>query len=318
MRIIFAGTPEIAATVLRRLIDSPHEVAAVVTRPDAPLGRRRRLTPSPVAALAEAEGLPVVRTTRITAEALAEIRATAGSVDLGVVVAYGAILPDDLLDLPTHGWINLHVSLLPRWRGAAPVQRAIAAGDAPLGFSVIGVTSELDAGDVYEQQAVPGLDDATAGEVLQRMGVEGADRVVAVADALAAGTTQPVPQSGEVTVAAKLDREFGRLAWAQPAAKVFDRWRAATPEPGAWTTIDGDTCKILRLGRTDPTALMPPLRVAGSVMLWQRRVLVAAADGWLELLVVQPAGKRGMAAHDWANGLRQQGAAADQTLAVFA
>ncbi|KAB1661843.1 methionyl-tRNA formyltransferase [Pseudoclavibacter sp. CFCC 13796] len=318
MRIIFAGTPEIAATVLRRIIDSPHEIAAVVTRPDAPQGRRRRLTPSPVAALAEAEGLPVVRATRITAEALDEIRETAGSVDLGVVVAYGAILPDDLLDLPAHGWINLHVSLLPRWRGAAPVQRAIAAGDAPLGFSVIGVTSELDAGDVYEQQTVAGLDDATAGEVLRRMGVEGSESVVAVADSLAAGTAHPVAQKGEVTVAAKLDREFGRLSWTQPVAQVFDRWRAATPEPGAWTTLDGDTCKVLRLGRPDPAAQTPSLQPAGSVVLWQRRVLVAAADGWLELLEVQPAGRRGMAAHDWANGLRQQGAAADQPLAVFA
>lgn len=310
VRILFAGTPAIAADVLRRLIDSPHEVVCVLTRPDAPVGRRRRLTPSPVAEVAEQAGIPVVRAARVTDEALAAIADTVARVDLGVVVAYGAILPDDLLEMPDHGWVNLHVSLLPRWRGAAPVQRAIAAGDEALGYSIIRVTSELDAGEILQQRVLPGLADATAGEVLDRMGHVGADGLVAVIDAITTGTANPRPQHGEVTVARKLDRDFGRLDWARPAREVFDRWRAATPEPGAWTTLDAETVKVAQLARlTDPAdaalAVDAPV-TPGRVVVVRRRVLVGTGDGLLELRQLQPAGRKAMAAHDWANGLHAE------------
>lgn len=302
VRIFFAGTPDIAATVLARLIDSPHDVVGVLTRPDAPVGRRRVLTPSPVAALAREHGIPVVHATRVTPEA---VRAVADRApDLGVVVAYGALLPDALLDVPALGWINLHVSLLPAWRGAAPVQRAIAAGDEQLGLSVIRVTSELDAGDILAQRAIPGLDAATAGQVLERMGVEGASDVLSTVDALAAGTAHPVAQRGEVTVAAKLDRDFGRIDWARPTREVFNRWRAATPEPGAWCLLDGATFKVRELAPAD--ALPEEHAAPGTVALHHKRVLVATGDGWLRLVHVQPAGKAYMPAAAWINGRRGQ------------
>lgn len=305
VRIFFAGTPDIAAAVLQQLIDSPHDVVGVLTRPDAPIGRRRTLTPSPVAALAEGHGIPVVRATRVTDEVVDAVAAKAP--ELGVVVAYGALLPDRLLAVPEHGWINLHVSLLPAWRGAAPVQRAIAAGDDPLGLSVIQVTSELDAGDILTQRPIAGLERATAGQVLARMGDEGAQDVLAAVDALAAGTAHPTAQTGPVSIAAKLDRDFGRLDWSLPTRDVFNRWRAATPEPGAWSTLDDATFKVVEVALLDdPEALPAEQASPGSVVLHRKRVLAATGDGWLQLVTVQPAGRAAMPARAWINGRQSE------------
>src|SRR5690242_10789804 len=192
MRLVFAGTPAPAVPSLRRLAASAHDIAAVITRQDAPLGRKRVLTPSPVATAAEELGLPVIRADRLDAAATAEIAAL--EPDLGVIVAYGGLVREPLLSTPAHGWINLHFSLLPRWRGAAPVQHALIAGDARTGASVFQLVAELDAGDVFAEVAYRPAPDATAGDVLAALAEAGAELLAHVVDGIAAGTALSHPQ----------------------------------------------------------------------------------------------------------------------------
>ncbi|BDZ66506.1 hypothetical protein GCM10025877_34440 [Agromyces mangrovi Wang et al. 2018] len=192
MRIVYAGTPEVAVPSLEALAASDHEVVGVVTRQDAPLGRKRVLTPSPVAAAAERLGLPVVKANRLDAEATERI--IAWGADLGVIVAYGGLVREPLLSAPRHGWVNLHFSLLPRWRGAAPVQRALMAGDREVGACVFRLVPELDAGDVLVERRTEVADGETAGELLARLARDDADLVVTAADAIAAGTAVARPQ----------------------------------------------------------------------------------------------------------------------------
>jgi methionyl-tRNA formyltransferase len=298
MRIVFAGTPEPALPSLRRLAASRHEVVGVVTRRDAPLGRKRVLTPSPVGALAAELGLPVLKTDRLDAAATETI--TSWGADLGVIVAYGGLVREPLLSAPRHGWINLHFSLLPAWRGAAPVQHSLIAGDRVSGVSVFQLVPELDAGDVFAQTRHPVDRGATAGRLLAELADLGADTVSDVVDAIADGTATAVAQTGEPTLAPKLTLADGLLDFALPADTVLDRFRGTTPEPGAHTTVAGQRLKVLSARRGPDAAALAPreIRLVG------KEVLVGTADGTISLLSVQPAGRGAMPAPDWWRGLR--------------
>ncbi len=298
MRLVFAGTPAAAVPSLVRLAASAHEVALVVTRADAPVGRRRVPTPSPVAQAAAGLGLDVLRTDRLDDAATARIAGLAP--DLGVIVAYGGLVREPLLSTPRHGWINLHFSLLPRWRGAAPVQHALIAGDRETGAAVFRLVEELDAGDVFAERRLPIPPLATAGDLLGDLADSGADLLSRVVDDIAAGTALARPQTGEATYAPKLMAEDGRIRWTDTADAVLGRIRGTTPEPGAFTTIAGARVKILGAHRADTDASLPAgrLRPAG------REVLVGTATDPVAVERVQPAGKQPMAAGDWWRGLR--------------
>jgi len=298
VRLVFAGTPAPAVPTLRALAASDHEVVAVVTREDAPVGRKRVLTPSPLAVVAEELGLPVLKANRLD-EAVTD-RIEALSPDLGVIVAYGGLVRARLLAVPAHGWINLHFSLLPRWRGAAPVQRALMAGEETIGASVFQLVAELDAGDVFAELAEE-VRDRTAGELLEVLAASGAALTTEVVDAVAAGTAVAVPQSGEVTLAPKLDVSDGRVDWSAPSGRVLALIRGTTPEPGASTALGEARLKVLAARAVQEAPVLEP----GRVLVEQGRALVGTGDGAVELLTVQPAGKKPMGAADWARGLRE-------------
>lgn len=298
MRLVFAGTPAAAVPSLRALAASRHDVVAIVTRRDAPLGRKRVLTPSPVAEAATELGIPVIKTDRLDAAATEAIAAL--SADLGVIVAYGGLVREPLLSTPVHGWINLHFSLLPRWRGAAPVQRALIAGDAETGAAVFQLVPELDAGDVFAELRHPIDPDTTAGDLLDELAVSGAGLLEEVVDGIADGTARAVPQSGEPTLAPKLGLADGVLDWSEPQASVLARFRGVTPEPGAHTTIDGTRLKVLAARAASGEHRLPP----GAVALDGRTVIVGTGTDPVALGTVQPAGKAAMAAGDWWRGLR--------------
>jgi len=296
LRIAFAGSPAVAVPTLEALIRSRHEVVAVVTREDSPVGRRGTLTPTPVALRAEEAGLPIVKADRLDAEATAAILAT--QPDLGVIVAYGGLVREPLLSGPRLGWINLHFSLLPRWRGAAPVQHAVLAGDRETGVTVFQLVPELDAGPVYARVAEPIGRFQTSGALLERLAGLGAGVVSEVVDALADGTATGEPQVGDPSVAGKLTAADGVLDWSLPAAALDRRIRAVTPEPGASTTLDGHRFKVLEAVPAHDTLPLRP----GQVDLYDRRVLVGTGDGLLELIRVTPFGRPQMPAADWYRG----------------
>ena len=300
MRIIFAGTPEIAVPTLRALLAAGHEVCAVLTRPDAPLGRKRILTPSPVATAALELSIPVVRSARVDAAISAELASFRA--DLGVVVAYGGLLPQLALDAPAQGWINLHFSDLPKWRGAAPVQWSVIAGDREIGTTVFSLVQELDAGDVFSTALSPIGDDETAGELLSRLSVSGAEQVCDVVESIAVGTALPVPQAGNATHARKLTLEDARLMVEAPADVVYAQLRGVSPEPGAFVQIAGERLKLHRATVTEDAPKIAP----GHIELHSKRVWLGTASSALELLQVQPAGKSRMVATDWFRGLHNQ------------
>lgn len=296
LRVIFAGSPAAAVPSLEVLVAGPHEVAAVLTRTDAPVGRRRVLTPTPVADAAEALGIPVIKADRLTevTDRLIALRP-----DLGVIVAYGGLVREPLLSAPRLGWINLHFSLLPRWRGAAPVQRAIMAGDAETGTCVFQLVDELDAGPVFAMEAMPIDENATSGGLLTSLARSGASQLHEVVDGLAAGTAHSAPQVGEPTSAAKPTTGDGRIDWRASVRQVSARIRGVTPEPGAFTMVDGvDRLKVLRIATGDAAPSPGP----GVVVERDGRVLVGTVDGALELREVQPAGGRPMPATAWWRG----------------
>ncbi|MFF2051999.1 methionyl-tRNA formyltransferase [Leifsonia sp. NPDC058194] len=296
MRLVFAGTPAVALPSLRALA-ARHDIAAVITREDAPLGRKRVLTPSPVAGAAQELGFPTIKANRLGDEVTERVAALAP--DLGVIVAYGGLVREPLLSLPRLGWINLHFSLLPRWRGAAPVQHAVIAGDAETGAVVFQLVPALDAGDVFSELQRPIGPDETAGEVLEALSLSGADLLAGTVDALADGTAVARPQAGVPTLAPKLVLDDAHLDFTRPADEVYARLRGVTPEPGAFALLDGERFKIAEARRA-PAAdgALPP----GSIGLHDRRVLVGTGTTPLELVTVQPAGKRAMAAADWWRG----------------
>lgn len=298
MRLVFAGTPEVALPALNALVASDHEVVAVITRPDAPSGRGRTLHPSPVAARAAELGLETLKPARAKDPALVQ-RLTELAPDCCPVVAYGALLPQQLLDIPPHGWVNLHFSLLPAWRGAAPVQHAVLAGDQETGACTFRIVKELDAGPVFDAITEPIGPTDTAGDLLGRLADRGAGLLVSTMDALAAGTAvaTPQPEAGE-SYAAKLTVEDGQLDWQRTAVELDRQVRGCQPAPGAWTTFRGDRFKINSATPVDEDGLAP-----GELRVTKKAVVVGTGGGALDLGQVQAQGKKPMRAADWARGV---------------
>ncbi|HEX6888138.1 MAG TPA: methionyl-tRNA formyltransferase [Candidatus Nanopelagicales bacterium] len=300
MRLLFAGTPEVAVPSLRALLASPHEVVAVLTRPDAAAGRGRRLVPSPVAELALAEGIEVLRPARPRDPAfLARLAELAP--DAAPIVAYGGLIPPPALAVPTHGWINLHFSLLPAWRGAAPVQHAIMAGDEVTGASTFRLEEGLDTGPVFGVVTETIRPTDTAGELLTRLAESGAGLLVATLDGLAAGAVVAVPQPSDgVSLAPKLTVEDARVQWTDAAMRVDRLVRGCTPAPGAWSAFRGERVK---LGPVTPDAQVADL-AAGELRAAKQHVWVGTGTHAVRLGEVQGQGKRMMPAGDWARGVR--------------
>ena len=297
MRVLFAGTPSVALPSLDALLAAGHEIVAVLTRPDAPLGRKRVLTPSPVAVRAADLGLPVIKADKVDAAAQEAI-AAAGP-EVAAIVAYGALVPEAALSIPEHGWINLHFSLLPAWRGAAPVQHAVIHGDDVTGASTFLLEKGLDTGPVYGTMTEAILPADTSAGLLERLSHSGAALLAQTIDGLAAGRLAGVPQRGVVTLAPKLVLEDGHVNWQDPALAISRRVRGVTAEPGAWTMLGGQRFKLGPVTlRPDVTGLAPAqLRVE------PKAVLVGTGSYAVELASVQPAGKKLMQATDWARGL---------------
>ncbi|MFF0591558.1 methionyl-tRNA formyltransferase [Streptomyces sp. NPDC003781] len=301
MKLVFAGTPEVAVPALDALIASGrHEVAAVVTRPDAPAGRGRRLVASPVAERAEEAGIEVLKPAKPRDPGFLERLREIGP-DCCPVVAYGALLPRVVLDVPARGWVNLHFSLLPAWRGAAPVQHALMAGDEITGASTFLIEEGLDSGPVYGTVTETVRPTDTSGDLLTRLAFAGAGLLAATMDGIEDGSLKAVPQPDEgVTLAPKITVEDARVDWTAPALRVDRVVRGCTPAPGAWTTFRGERLKLVQaLPVADRTDLVPGQLAAG-----KNNVYVGTGSHAVELLWVQAQGKKPMRAADWARGAR--------------
>jgi methionyl-tRNA formyltransferase len=305
MRLVFAGTPQTAVPSLDALLASGHEVVAVLTRPDAPAGRGRHVESSPVARRAAEAGLEVLTPARPREpEFLDRLREIAP--DCVPMVAYGALIPQAALDVPAHGWVNLHFSILPAWRGAAPVQHAILHGDDVTGATTFSVVAALDAGPVYGVLTEPIRPTDTSGDLLGRLAQAGAQLLVATMDGIENGTLQAVPQPDEgVSLAPKITPADARVDWKHPAHIVDRLIRACTPEPGPWTEHDGARLKLGPVS-VDGTASTPGL-APGEVLVAKRDVFVGTGSRPVRLGEVQAEGKRRMTASDWARGLRPAG-----------
>jgi methionyl-tRNA formyltransferase len=302
VRLVFAGTPEPALPSLRRLIESPrHEVVAVLTRPDAAAGRRGKPEPSPVAREALDHGIPVLRPSRPnSAEFVAELSEFAP--ECCAVVAYGALLRDELLAVPARGWINLHFSLLPAWRGAAPVQAAIAAGDSITGATTFQIEPSLDSGPVYGIVTETIRPADTSGDLLERLAVSGAALLSTTLDGIADATLTPRPQPAEgVSIAPKITVDEARVRWDLPAQLVERRIRAVTPNPGAWTQI-GELRVKLGPVRVDADAAEP--LSPGAIQVDRKNVWIGTGSDPVRLGQLQPPGRKLMNAIDWARGAR--------------
>ncbi|MFE5944818.1 methionyl-tRNA formyltransferase [Streptomyces sp. NPDC056480] len=301
MKLVFAGTPEVAVPALDTLLASGrHEVAAVVTRPDAPAGRGRRLVASPVAQRAEEAGIEVLKPARPRDEDfLARLREIAP--DCCPVVAYGALLPKVALDIPARGWVNLHFSLLPAWRGAAPVQHSLMAGDQVTGASTFLIEEGLDSGPVYGVVTEDIRPTDTSGDLLTRLAFAGAGLLAATMDGIEDGALQAVPQPVEgITLAPKIQVEDAHVDFAAPALRVDRVVRGCTPAPGAWTVFRGERLKLIQVTPLpDRTDLAPGQLAAG-----KNNVYAGTGSYAVELLWVQPQGKKPMKAADWARGVR--------------
>lgn len=301
MRLVFAGTPEVAVPALDALIASErHEVVAVVTRPDAPAGRGRRLVASPVAQRAEEAGIEVLKPVRPRDEDFLA-RLTEIAPDCCPVVAYGALLPKSALEVPARGWVNLHFSLLPAWRGAAPVQHAILAGDEVTGASTFLIEEGLDSGPVYGVLTEHVRPTDTSGDLLTRLAFAGAGLLSATMDGIEDGTLEAVPQPADgISLAPKINVEDAQLDWSTPALRVDRVVRGCAPAPGAWTLFRGERLKLMAVALSpDRTELAP-----GAVAAGKNSVHVGTGSHAVELLWVQPQGKKPMKAADWARGVR--------------
>ncbi|WP_035795747.1 methionyl-tRNA formyltransferase [Kitasatospora mediocidica] len=302
MRLVFAGTPEVAVPALEALLASDqHEVVAVVTRPDAPAGRGRKLVASPVGQRAQEAGIEVLKPAKPSEpEFLARLAELAP--DCCPVVAYGALLREPALAIPRHGWVNLHFSLLPAWRGAAPVQHAVLAGDEVTGASTFRIELGLDSGPVFGILTEEIRPTDTSGELLTRLSHAGARLLTATMDGIAEGALQAVPQPVEgITLAPKITVEDARIDWTHPALRIDRLVRGCAPAPGAWTTFRGERLKVSGPVKllTDATELAP-----GELAVSKNSVRVGTGSHEIELGEVQPQGKKPMRAADWARGVR--------------
>jgi methionyl-tRNA formyltransferase len=300
VRLVFAGTPQVAVPALEALLGSDHEVVAVLTRPDARAGRGRHESPSPVAQRAAEAGLEILKPEKASEPDLRD-RLAELAPDCCPVVAYGALVPRPLLDLPPRGWVNLHFSLLPAWRGAAPVQHAVLHGDQVTGATVFTLEEGLDTGPVLSVMTEAVRPRDTSGDLLDRLSVAGGGLLVRTLDALERGELAPRPQPAEgVSLAPKLTVDDARVDWVSPAFHIDRQVRACTPAPGAWTSWAGDR---LGLGPVEPAG--PSDLAPGEVRAGKQEVLVGAGDGnAVRLGQVRAAGRKPMAAADWARGVR--------------
>ncbi|OBA71933.1 methionyl-tRNA formyltransferase [Gordonia sp. 852002-10350_SCH5691597] len=306
MRIVFAGTPEVAVPSLQRLLSSAdHEVVGVISRPDAVAGRGRKVSRSPIAELADANGIEVISPRRMSDAEVGDALAR-WQPDVGAVVAYGGLIPPDVLEIPPHGWINLHFSVLPAWRGAAPVQAAIAAGDETTGASTFLLEKGLDTGPVCGVLTETIRPTDTSGDLLDRLSDAGSTLLASTLDGIAAGALSPVPQPAEgVSHAPKVEVDDARVRWDLPAHLLDRRIRAHTPAPGAWTTLGDARVKlgpVGLVGSDDPSA--PKDLAPGRVVVTKKVVFVGTATDPVRLGWVQPPGKKQMPATDWARGAR--------------
>jgi methionyl-tRNA formyltransferase len=308
MRVVFAGTPEVALPALDAIAASNHDLAAVVTRPDAPAGRGRHLVASPVAQWAEERGLPVLKPDHPRDPGFqAELAAL--QPECCPVVAYGALLPESVLGIPEHGWVNLHFSVLPHWRGAAPVQHAIWAGDEVTGATTFRIVKELDAGPTYGLMTQTIRPDDTAGTLLDKLAEGGAGLLVATLDGIEDGSLEARPQPEEgVSFAPKVQVEDAHVDWEDPALGVDRRIRACTPAPGAWTTYAGERIKLSPVGLLDQQADGSPLE-PGVLEVTKNAVLVGTGSHPVRLGEVRPHGRKQMPAADWARGARLESGA---------
>lgn len=298
MRVLFAGTPQAAVPSLRALLDSRHEVLAVLTRPDAPSGRGRTLRASPVAELATQAGVEVLQPGR-PRDAEFQGRLEYLAPDVAPIVAYGGLIPAEALVVPRHGWVNLHFSLLPAWRGAAPAQHAVIAGDDVTGASTFRLEEGLDSGPVYGTVTEPIHDTDTSGDVLARLAHSGAELLMRTLETIEAGTAAPQPQPSDgVTLAPRLEVADARIAWTVPALALDRHVRGCTPAPGAWTTLSGERFKV------GPVTLDPGCHdlAPGEIVVDKSGVRVGTGSHAVVLGDVQPPGKRSMPAVDWARG----------------
>jgi methionyl-tRNA formyltransferase len=308
VRVVFAGTPEAALPSLRAVAESGHELVGVITRPDAATGRGRRVAVSPVGAMAETLGVPVLKPSH-PRDADFQEALKALTPDACPVVAYGALLPQSALDIPPHGWVNLHFSLLPAWRGAAPVQRSIWAGDDVTGATTFRIVPELDAGPTYGVMTETIRPSDTAGDLLARLAEGGAALLVATLDGIADGSLEARPQAtDDVSLAPKISVDDARVDWHQPAAGIDRQIRACTPTPGAWTTYAGERLKLGPVGPAD--GQLPP----GEIVAGKNAVVVGTGTVAVRLGEVQTVGKRPMPAPDWARGQRLGGLGGGEVL----
>ena len=297
MRILFAGTPSIAADVLEGLISSGHEIVAVLTREDSPVGRKKILTPSAVAEVAEAHGLPTIKANKVNSEVLAGI--SKHQIDLAIVVAYGVILRRDALDAVPKGWFNLHFSKLPRWRGAAPVQHAIWSGDKETAVTLFKIDEGLDTGHVLGLAETVIEPDETSGQLLRRLSSIGVTLLNQELPKLYAGTFNLSEQQGAVTLAPKIQRVDARINFSSTSKEVENLVRAMSPEPMAWCELAGDPLRVLRARAAQGLFAIAP----GEVLVQDDLVLVGCgSESALELIEVQPASKTPMSAKSWMNG----------------
>ena len=305
MRLVFAGTPAVAVTVLRAVLASRHIVEAVITRPDAPTGRGRRVEPSPAAALAGELGLEILKPIRPN-DPVFQARLREIAPDCCPVTAYGALLPQSILGIPRYGWVNLHFSVLPAWRGAAPVQHTILHGDDITGATTFQIVREMDAGPVFGVLTEPVRPTDTAGGLLDRLAVSGGDLLVATLDGIEDGTLRAVPQPAEgVSFAPKLTPADARVDWKRPAHLIDRQIRACTPDPGAWTEFDGARLKLwpFPLASAPAAGEVPADLRPGDIDVRRYAVFVGTGSRSIRLGDVQPPGKRRMPAADWARGL---------------
>ena len=300
MRLLFAGTPATAVPSLRAVLASSHEVVAVLTRPPAPAGRGRALAPSPVHELAAEHGIEVLTPPSPRDPGFLE-RLRSLAPDCAPIVAYGGLVPLEALDVPRWGWVNLHFSLLPAWRGAAPVQHAVLAGDDVTGACTFRLEEGLDTGPVYGLVTEAIRPDDTSGDLLARLAESGAQLLVATLDGIAAGSLVPAPQPSEgLSLAPKITTDDARVDWAAPALRVDRLVRACTPAPGAWSTFRGER---VGLGPVRPAPDVVDLE-PGALRAGKREVQVGTGSHAVVLGEVRPAGKRAMPAADWARGVR--------------
>lgn len=301
MRILFAGTPSTAASVLEGLIGSGHDVVAVLTREDAPTGRKKLLTPSPVAELGSSKGIPVIKANSLSSDVLAEI--SSHKVDFAIVVAYGVILKQEALDLLPKGWFNLHFSVLPKWRGAAPVQRAIQHGDSSTGVTLFKIDKGLDTGPVLGALETSIGPDENAGELLERLSMLGLTLLNEQLPKLYAGTESLTEQDGVISLAPKTSRAEAKLDFAQTDKVLENLVRAMNPEPMAWCLLEDQPMRVIAARAYGE--IFEDTEV-GVVFLANDRVLVSCSNSHaLELIEVQPSSRNAMSAKDWFNGLTE-------------